>query len=415
MAEIMSTFEILCLFATVLSSLCSALNLLLIWDMKVWNGHIALITMMTVYQLMYDVSFYYNNIAEQTSVQFKISLVLQSWGGIAQSITSNQIAFALLYIILKKKSFRILERFGMFTLCANILVLIPLIPYFLYLDNNDALLIDFAFYSYFAIRTASIVVIFFIYISTVILVRRIQKSSLKIRYEEEIAITLLASRLKYYPLIQMISRSAYTWYELQFGFTFNPAQETTNQYIAQCLVALVTPSGAIGYFLVFLYMQPYAWKYFLSRLRNFSRYEKPTSVASPSDFTKRNSDFFNLEDSELFDILRYDSFGQGALSFYDSDDASGPSRSTFLSYVSRKSFSWKSSTSQAAGNRNSNINNNNDSTCSRPSSFSLRDGLEGMELRDTEAPQRNTSINPQTTIITNMSVVVENPIITATM
>jgi len=137
-----------------------------------------------------------------------------------------------------------------------------------------------------------------------------QTSKLKVKYEEEAAIQLLASRLKYYPLIQLLSRSAYTWYELQFGFTFNPATETANQYAAQCLVALITPSGAVGYFIVFLCMQPYAWKYLYSRVTTGRKFQRPAKALTPAAaFSKRDSDLYNADDKDLIDILRYDSFG----------------------------------------------------------------------------------------------------------
>ena len=44
------------------------------------------------------------------------------------------------------------------------------------------------------------------------------------------AIAVLANRMLYYPIVQAISRSGSAWYELQFGWDFNPPSVTRLQF-----------------------------------------------------------------------------------------------------------------------------------------------------------------------------------------
>jgi hypothetical protein len=80
-------------------------------------------------------------------------------------------------------------------------------------------------------------------------------------------ISELAERLKYYPVVQIISLLGLTWYFLEFVMKFfPPSHEGTTDVVSWYFYCILTPSTGIGYFIVFLKVQPYAYSHLCTRL-----------------------------------------------------------------------------------------------------------------------------------------------------
>lgn len=310
-------FVLLCFGGAIISSTCSLLNLFLIWDMRVWNGHIALITSMTFFQLIYDASFYNNNVSDPESVTYKLTSILQIWGGISQSLISNEIAFSVLYILMFKRPFNIFKNFGLLMGFANIPSILVCIFYCVYVATGDETLNSDTLLSYSYIRIGSIFLVFLIYAYTALLVNQMKSKDPTIIIQEQ-AIKILVGRLKYYPLVQAISRIGYSWYEIEYGFNFNPNSVSRIQFASQCVVAIATPLGSVGYFVIFLLMQPHAYKFLKTRLTTGKRFKNPHNVFGPlldfdnDDANINNSGWGptspkNLDEDTLFNIMGEDS------------------------------------------------------------------------------------------------------------
>jgi hypothetical protein len=155
---------------------------------------------MTIFQLIYDASFYSNNISAPSSLVYQVTTILQIWGGISQALISNEIAFTVLYILLFRKAFNIFKKFCLLMSFANFPSILVCILYCIYLGTGYAGLSDYTLLSYFGIRLASILAVFLIYVYTAWLVSKMKSQDSTIATQEQ-AIKILVSRLKYYPLV----------------------------------------------------------------------------------------------------------------------------------------------------------------------------------------------------------------------
>eukprot|EP01034_Spumella_vulgaris_P039812 gene39812-49200_t len=74
-------------------------------------------------------------------------------------------------------------------------------------------------------------------------------------------VRVLASRIKYYPIVQIVSRAGAAWYEFAYGFDTDSysSDMSTTQTIALYFYGMCVPTAGIGYFLVFLIVQPAAY------------------------------------------------------------------------------------------------------------------------------------------------------------
>lgn len=88
------------------SLVATLITLYLIYDMNRWNGYMLLIFNLTLFQALYDVSFYFL-IAFREIACFQIFTFLATFSGLAVSIWTNIISFVLFYIVMKMKSFHI--------------------------------------------------------------------------------------------------------------------------------------------------------------------------------------------------------------------------------------------------------------------------------------------------------------------
>ncbi len=76
-------------------------------------------------------------------------------------------------------------------------------------------------------------------------------------------IVVLSSRIKYYPIVQLISVSGSIAYLTLYGFSPHTYGDTEsmNQKVMLFFYALTYPTAGLGYFIVFLMYQPNAYKH----------------------------------------------------------------------------------------------------------------------------------------------------------
>lgn len=67
--------------------------------------------------------------------------------------------------------------------------------------------------------------------------------------------------------IVAISRAGCAWYEFSYGREFNVDKVSQTQFLAQVAFAVLTPAASVGYFFIFITLQPRAYKAMMAILR----------------------------------------------------------------------------------------------------------------------------------------------------
>jgi hypothetical protein len=76
----------------------------------------------------------------------------------------------------------------------------------------------------------------------------------------------------YYPIVQALARFGFSWFEISYGFDFAVTTVSDAEFAALCVIAVTTPLGGVGYFVIFLVMQPHSWKFLKSRMLTGKRF-----------------------------------------------------------------------------------------------------------------------------------------------
>eukprot|EP01031_Cornospumella_fuschlensis_P026688 gene26688-32249_t len=286
-SEHSQAFAALALFATIISSAASILMLYLVRRMKIWNGHILLVTTMTVFQTLYDVTFFTGVVNMDNVYLAVISNLGQLMGGMASSFFSNIIGAIALYVMVYRHSFPIFQYYPVMlgfvlvtgTIDCVLFLLSVTVNHLEYLAGVAVLGL------YYYAKVFSIVVNFVFALLTTLHVQRTASRKARISHSEQ-ALQILSRRLFYYPIVQAVSRSGCAWYEVKYGYEFSPStgmnfspEHTSDwKFAAQCLMALSMPIASLGYLAIFLVMQPRAY----ATLRALVRGDE---LPSPSDLS----------------------------------------------------------------------------------------------------------------------------------
>jgi hypothetical protein len=265
-------FAILALSATIISTSASLIMLWLIIKMKKWNGHLLLITTMTAFQTLYDISFYSAMVDVHNVYVTVSSNVAQIVGGMASAFLSNVIAGLAFYVILYRQSFPIFKAYPYILVFVLLVTGVAALLFLLSVTVEDKeYLADISvLYVYFYARLVSIGINFVFALLTMLQIRRTRSGKETMSHVEKV-INRLSLRLFYYPIVQAISRSGCAWYEMRYGYNFDPnsgynfsPEHTSNfAFAAQCTMALSMPVASIGYLIIFLIMQPKAFYSFV--------------------------------------------------------------------------------------------------------------------------------------------------------
>ncbi len=297
-----STQEYICgtilLCTTTVSFLCTILTLYLIYDLNVWNGHILLVYILTLFQLLYDLSFYFL-IGFRQSVFYAFYKFLAITSGTFVSLWINFISLILYYTIIHLESFDIKRHYWK-VLIANVFVSLSLASvvttyYLLNDDNNNAELV------FYWLRIASIAFNLIIYIITTIYLQEVYfdtrfltsptkanmpakstattRSSLQpmdyhtmLRVQTRDLLLVLSNRLKYYPVVQIISLAGAAWWEYRYGFetdSFDNTSFTIGKEASLYLFTFCSPTAGAGYFIVFLLVQPLVYERLRKLVKQF--------------------------------------------------------------------------------------------------------------------------------------------------
>jgi hypothetical protein len=217
-------FVILGTIVTTISTLSSVLLLILNLRAKKWTGFLQLIFYMTIFQLIFDLGYYaeISSVANDTQDKLPAKLLIgfgQIIGGIATSLYSNVLQEIIVYVIVFRTVIDVKKHFIKFNAFAIIPSVVTFIVYAVgYIYNSIKLQKISILYMLHVIRLLSILFNIICYLHSLYAVRRMMYSVTGgTSTEIDSAIISLVSRLKYYPLVQIICQSGPSLYIFLYG------------------------------------------------------------------------------------------------------------------------------------------------------------------------------------------------------
>lgn len=312
-------------FSAISSFIGGVLTLNIIYKInKSWNLYLQIIASLTISQMIYDFALFSFIILLKYFGEsaFIIYDLLNIFGWSSATLWTNVLSSILLYTIFFLKSVSISNSFKKYFYAVYGFSLFHAI-FLQFLNKNFAGYLENIF------RFASIVYNIILYIAIYI-------KLINMKIGKNHVLFILSRRLKYYSLALILSRFFSTWYEIAYNFeSYN--LDPSNASFIQNFVFLghyfCTPLAGVGYFIVFLHMQPDAWCIlksicccccFLSNNinnqisennnsfttgatsfgRNFEKYDNddeiPTIYINNSSETMQLMNYENMDDDELF-------------------------------------------------------------------------------------------------------------------
>jgi len=235
------------------SLLCSTLTLVLIAATPKFTGYLGIIASLSAAQCLYDLSFLVYSTDGSIGGR-GIQTFLSYFGGLSSSLWTNILSLLLVVIIRWGQQYNVKKNF--LKMFAVVMLPSAAIAVAALASKNPDI-----FWVSFYIRIWSILFNVVCYIAILLKIRNsfaLTTSSSTM----SMAIRVLASRLKYYSLVQIFTRTPEIVYELVYnsrGYSTPDNSWGTSRWAAFFVEAILTPAGGTGFCLIFLVMQPTAW------------------------------------------------------------------------------------------------------------------------------------------------------------
>ena len=238
------------------SLLCSTLTLVLIAATPKFTGYLGIIASLSFSQCLYDVSFLLYTFDGSKSGS-DIQAFLSYFGGLSSSLWTNILSLLLVVIIRWGQQYNVKKNF---LKLFSVVVLPSAAVAVAALASQNVAVFWVSFY--FRICFIACNIVCYLAIQQKI---RTSYSVTTSSSSMSCAIRVLASRLKYYSLVQILTRTP----EIVFELAYNSREYSTptngwgtSRWAAFFIEAILTPSGGTGFLFVFLKMQPTAWSTF---------------------------------------------------------------------------------------------------------------------------------------------------------
>jgi hypothetical protein len=259
------------LISTSISLICCLSIIRIIYTIGKWNGYYSIVFTLALFQAIYNLSFYllpgYGYFTVISIYQF-----FSVFSQLGVCFWTNAISLLLLYTIsyLQQSNTKLIQRYSLFIIVpfsAAISLAFVLLSVFRRHDKS----LD---YLYFWIRAVSLLanITVFIIVSYIFdqtrcigVIDFCCKHDFALRDKTHDLITVLTNRLKYYPIVQIVSRCACLWWEYKYGVSltsFDEGNYGLEKEISFYLYCLFAPIDGIGYFSAFLLVHPEANRIF---------------------------------------------------------------------------------------------------------------------------------------------------------
>jgi hypothetical protein len=256
-------------------------------------GYIKLILAMSWYQLLYDITLFNVIVDVGNYPILYIAAFVEIIGGIGASFMSNWIAFVLFYVVVFEKSFDILKNY-MYIILSTVIIWLPMVIIYsigaLPQGSNPGLVTLERLSLFYYVKLSSIA-LNFILIGCILYKNYQVRSKSTTKTPAEIAINTLCRRVMYYPILQTVSCSGYAWYEFQYGFDFSvsQAEHDPERYGLLIYSAIIITTISVGYLILFLYIEPHAYRIFKKIYCGIDTPEKKKEEEDDADSLSTNS------------------------------------------------------------------------------------------------------------------------------
>lgn len=284
------------------SLFCSFFTIYIIYRLKAWNGNILLITTLTCFQMLYDINFLFGPSGYYSTCV--IWNFLDLLGGLGTSFTTNAIAFTMIYTVVRIRSINIIKNYhyiflivGIIPLTIAVLMLFIIVhasrdddrPYtdcvynfsplalfiqeFYYWSRLASIIFNFVAFWYisFKIKRLGFVQSLLKFIASTVsahlsstnsdlstdvtgtaagvigaggITGVIDQPMLTIADQQTLAVKILVSRMRFYPLAQAICRSGSAWDEFE---NYKYSNNTSSLMASIC-----SPLSGVFYMIIFL-------------------------------------------------------------------------------------------------------------------------------------------------------------------
>lgn len=239
-----------------------------------------LIFCMTLYDLIHTISLMLIPFGYKFSIQV-VGRTIQMWAAGCNLMISNIIMLNVLYILFYRKVWENCKALNV-NIVIN-LISIPLSIGYIYRSGDLALRGGKVPLHAYIENVCCIIFVIFNFICYGIMIyllkrRKLYQLEVTASFEDK-AIRELVKRLRYYPLCQAITRFPYYCFLLVFGpnFFYHGDAEMKVYGIIILIGFLLEP---IGYFAIFLTMQPAAFKYLITRLFKCGKVTSATTIST---------------------------------------------------------------------------------------------------------------------------------------
>jgi hypothetical protein len=248
--------------------LCSSLTLYLIRCLKRMNGYIFIITLLSLSQLVYDLSVVMVVLPGGHVMEF-IYIALRSMSGLWATLLTNVLSCVIVYTALTLKSFDIKNNLHIIlpvvfvpsTICG---VLVPVTLYSG--EGEDSVAFFVVSSTYGVMRILSIVfniICYFLLRRKLSMIKKKSPTSMQLAPAIDTPLHALAARFKYYPIIQVLSRIGVSYYENIYGHEYKfDSSSSLKKKLALLWYVVSLPSAGLGFFVVFLVVTPGAYRHF---------------------------------------------------------------------------------------------------------------------------------------------------------
>jgi hypothetical protein len=243
------------------------------------NGFLILILALAVATFLHDSVYYFQLSGDQWGKGF--SSLFSLYFGCMMGVWTNAMSLTLFRIVYSLQSVNIVGEFQYYFFFAFVF-LSPWAIYSLVTYGLTTDVMTISFRAYYVILFVEVILNFLLYASTVVMTR-----NLYIKVDQNILsqkqadyITEIVGRMKWFGLIQILSRIETMWYY------FNT--HTTKSRPARYIHAIWGPVCGLLYFFVFLYVQPSAREAVISKLTKLKNKlfsavgQKPKKTNDPS-------------------------------------------------------------------------------------------------------------------------------------
>lgn len=259
---------IIVLLSTI-SLIASLTTMKIIYDLKRWNGYMLLVFYLSACEAVYDGAAYFL-LGFRADVSFSMYKELAVSSGLAVSLWTNVMSFILLYTVCTLQSVNIEGGIRKVAIAiAFVSLSLATVLVILYQEDKDNEVMNYVYY-WFRIGSIGLnVLIYFVLflllsdLGLMDLLDIVTGNDRTVRGETKHLLSQLTRRLVYYPIVQILTRAGASWWEYQYGFqsdsfdssgAFSPQKQ-----LSVYLFAISNSTAGIGYFLVFIKVQPLAY------------------------------------------------------------------------------------------------------------------------------------------------------------